>query len=125
MVLVKLTEYALRKTGLPATLQLRNEKFIFKDDKHIEIPLNLFITKYESHLYEMKFEAKHLKEFKALPEHRLRVLYKIFNSENLDDIKNQIFPTTKKEAKLPKVKKETKPKKTPAKKTPAKKEVKK
>ena len=116
MVLVKLTEYALRKTGLPATLQLRNEKFIFKDDKHIEIPLNLFIVRYESNLYEMKFEAKHLKEFKALPEHRLRVLYKIFNSENLDDIKNQLFPTTKKEAKLPKVKKETKPKKTPAKK---------
>ena len=125
MVLVKLTEKAIRQTGLPATLRIKNEEFIFKNEKHIEIPLDLFIIKYESHLYEMKFEAKHLKEFKALPEHRLRVLYKIFNSENLDEIKNELFPTTKKEAKLPKVKKETKPKKTPAKKTPAKTEVKK
>tara|TARA_R110002050_G_scaffold114857_2_gene230694 strand:+ start:2368 stop:2727 length:360 start_codon:yes stop_codon:yes gene_type:complete len=115
MVLVKLTEYALRKTGLPATLQLRNEKFIFEDDKHIEIPLSLFIVKYESALYEMKFEAKHLKEFKSLPEHRLRILHKLFNSDNIDDIKNQLFPTTKKEAKLPKVK-TPKPKKTPVKK---------
>lgn len=125
MVLVKLTENAIRSTGLPATLSIVDKKFVFKNEKHIEIPLELFISKYETSLYEMKFEAKHLKEFKALPEHRLRVLYKIFNSENLDDIKNQLFPTTKKEAKLPKVKKETKPKKTPAKKTPAKKEVKK
>ena len=115
MVLVKLTEYALRKTGLPATLQLTNEKFIFEDDKHIEIPLSLFIVKYESTLYEMKFEAKHLKEFNSLPESRLRVLHKIFNSDNLEEIKNRLFPTTKKKAKLPKIK-TLKPKKTPVKK---------
>ena len=115
MVLVKLTERTIRDTGLPATLRLANKEFIFKDDKHIETPLDLFIVKYESELYEMKFEAKHLKEFNSLPEHKLRLLYKIFNSDNLEEIKNQLFPPTKKVAKLPKIKKPT-PKKTPAKK---------